>query len=110
MHQDELAERALAREEDILLGPFTARKAKDVDALRREIGLDKDSVERGRAADNAKAWLSKQRRENKKRTVSDRLSKRQTEKEQECFVGNNKLSCYPTTGLQVKQGTWSRVG
>lgn len=99
--QEEDAQPELGQE-DIVLGPFKVKSEHEVDALRREIGLDRDSIKRGDAGHNAKLWLSKQ---GKRR----QLEKRQNAAEQECFVGNNQLSCYPTAGLRVNQGTWSRV-
>ncbi|KAK0563873.1 hypothetical protein OC844_001999 [Tilletia horrida] len=36
------------------------------------------------------------------------LERRQTAAEEKCYVGNAQLSCYPTSGLQIPQGTWSK--
>lgn len=104
LQQDEV-KRAIFEERDILLGPFEARAEGDLEALCREIGLDSDSIKRGLAVDNAKAWLARHEREGGPK----KMTKRQTTAEQRCFVGNSQLSCYPTAGMQVDQGTWSKV-
>lgn len=103
--QQDKVERAAFGKNDILLGPFEASEEEEVDVLRREIGLDTNSIKRGYAAENAKAWLLKQQ----KRQSPKKMERRQTTAEQRCFVGNSQLSCYPTAGVQIDQGTWSKV-
>lgn len=107
---EQLAERLVGRGlgDTIVLGPFEARGEQDVDALRKEIGLDTVNVKGGNAAQNAKHWLASQQQAG---LPGDRMTvkKRQTAEEEECFVGNDQLSCYPPSGQQVKQGTWSKV-
>ncbi|UZJ56739.1 hypothetical protein CBS101457_006059 [Exobasidium rhododendri] len=94
--------------DDFVLGPFEARNEGDVEALRREMGLSRDSTSGVDAALNAKAWLSRQRQQRAGIVKKRDFGKRQTTAEQDCFVGNDQLSCYPTSGLQVDQGTWDR--
>lgn len=90
---------------EIILGPFFAKDEEDVQILQRHMGLDRQSVLQGKALSNARAWL--QRR--KILEEESDLYSRQTEAEQECFVGNDQLSCYPTSGTKFIQGQWGRV-
>jgi hypothetical protein len=95
---------------DIVLGPFRGRSKEEVEALKREIGLDLNNIKRSDAAFNAQQWLKREGQQ--EGSILERslgIQKRQTADEQSCFVGNGKLSCYPTTGLHVEQGTWSKV-
>jgi hypothetical protein len=95
--------------DDIILGPFEARNDREVELLRKEIGLDADNIEGGRAVERAGNWLKRQQRQDPTLQNQKERKKRQTAEEQQCFVGNDQLSCYPTSGLRVNQGTWSRV-
>jgi hypothetical protein len=94
---------------DVVLGPFEARNDYDVEALRKEIMLHGDSSSKGVGASNAKAWLKRRQQQDVTFPGSSHLGERQTAAEQECYVGNDQLSCYPTSGLEVDQGTWSKV-
>ena len=110
VREEQLGERLVGRGlgDTIVLGPFEARGEQDVDALRKEIGVDTVNVKEGSAAPNARRWLASQQQAGLpggKMTVK----KRQTTEEEECFVGNDQLSCYPPSGQQVKEGTWSKV-
>ncbi|PWN89221.1 hypothetical protein FA10DRAFT_138582 [Acaromyces ingoldii] len=114
-----------AQGEDIVLGPFYARSQEDVERMRRQVGIDRRALQDGEAVGNAKRYMQEEdaaarnlllerdwyRARAAEHEVQEHrlLTKRQTEAEQQCFVGNEKLSCYPTANTRVDQGTWSKL-
>ncbi|PWN50857.1 hypothetical protein IE53DRAFT_379414 [Violaceomyces palustris] len=61
--------------------------------------------------DDVRRWETEQSRYYADRAIEERdraLASRQTAAEEQCFVGNEQLSCYPTEGSQIVQDTWSR--
>lgn len=101
--QDDVLSPSNNREDAVILGPFHARTEKDILALRKETGTEGKDLLNGQAYLNAKAWL---RQQGDKKGM---MYKRQTSADQACFVGNNRLSCYPQSGMRFEQDTWGKV-
>lgn len=75
-------------------GEFEIRRGDQMDLDSRDLlGEEQEELElRGQEDESYSDWV-----------------KRQTQAEQTCFVGNEHLSCYPTTGTEVVQDRWSKV-
>lgn len=107
--------KGLAGDDSILLGPFMVRNKADIEHLRHEIGLRPNDFRRREAAHNARMWLERQQdgagedRSGGMEEAIAPLLRRQTREEQRCFVGNEQLSCYPTSGTRITQGEWGKV-
>lgn len=104
--------------EERILGPFMARSEEDVLAVKRALILEQRS---------AAGWIQRRRdieprqdellpgpvkideQDEPQQSAEEMLFRRQTDAENTCYVGNEFLSCYPTSGIQVVQGTWSKV-
>ncbi|KAJ8606854.1 hypothetical protein MRB53_040664 [Persea americana] len=86
----------------IAIGPFHPNSNEEIAELRKELGAGGQDLFNGRTLASSRSRL---RKEEKGKMV---MFKRQTSAEQACFVGNNRLSCYPSDGMRFEQGTWGK--
>ncbi|KAK0550911.1 hypothetical protein OC846_003481 [Tilletia horrida] len=108
-----------------IVGPFWARSQDDV--RRAKLDWDAEQARKRKARPAAGLSSNKVRRQQQQQQQSgsldalhnqdlvarsrqddELLEERQTADEERCYVGNAQLSCYPTSNLQVAQGTWSK--
>lgn len=102
MRADEFGKRLLEQEssadgKEEVLGPFWARDMDQVMEIKREV------LQR-----RAKRRLDWQPRAKSRPTEQRAIQRRQTPAEETCYVGNQDLSCYPTSNTTIVQNTWSR--
>lgn len=100
------------------VGPFVARTEDSARRVRRQVvearkrGVRvQDAVEdalRGQEEVVSPAEME-ERQGWADEDSSPSMEERQTSAEEECYTGNQNLSCYPTNTTTVAQGTWSKV-
>ncbi|PWZ00377.1 hypothetical protein BCV70DRAFT_188615 [Testicularia cyperi] len=94
-----------------ILGPFWARDAEDVVEIKRQLTRNRQPrrlSDRDALAHNLEVKDEPWARRQEQAYQQLRLGRRQSAAQEECFVGNEDLSCYPVDGTTISQNSWSR--
>ncbi|CAD6933238.1 unnamed protein product [Tilletia laevis] len=133
-----IAENGRRQEQEQIVGPFWARSQEDVRRAKIEWDAEQAKKRRARPAKPDQAvWIRGRSGQGVPNAINDQdllrrstdldtspesewvkiranedmsaeMEQRQTEDQEKCYVGNAQLSCYPTAGLEVPQGRYSK--
>lgn len=88
-----------------LLGPYEAQTPQNARRLRKMIVMERRRT--GKRVEEVIADVMG-REEEANAAAEFEMRRRQTAQQQECYTGNENLSCYPTSSTNVTQGEWGK--